>query len=135
MDEEHEQALGSYGRHVGLAFQLVDDLLDFVGDPETLGKPAVSDLREGKATLAVLDLLSGSPGEEALARRVMDEPESADAIEALSAKLHESGAIERTHERARFHARSAVGALRMFPDGPAKRALEALPDILLARDR
>jgi octaprenyl-diphosphate synthase len=135
MDGEHERALGSYGRHVGLAFQLVDDLLDFVGDPETLGKPAASDLREGKATLAVLDLLSGSPGEEGLARRVMEGPDGAEAIAELGRRLQESGAIERSHERARFHARSAVAELQRFPNSPAKRALEILPDMLLSRDR
>src|SRR4029078_11852879 len=54
---EAESALQRYGLKLGLAFQIVDDLLDFTGDPARLGKPAASDLREGKATLAVLELV------------------------------------------------------------------------------
>ena len=57
VDAETEGALRRYGLHIGLAFQIVDDMLDFTGDSAVLGKPTVSDLREGKATLPVLDLL------------------------------------------------------------------------------
>jgi octaprenyl-diphosphate synthase len=134
--EARNAALRRYGRHLGLVFQLVDDLLDLTGEAERLGKPAASDLREGKATLAVLDLLSNGPGEARLVRRIMED-EGADAREVarLRASLHESGAIARTLARAREHAEGAVGELAAFPVGPARLALEALPDLLLARDR
>jgi octaprenyl-diphosphate synthase len=133
---ERVQAMARYGRQVGMAFQLVDDLLDFTGDAETLGKPAASDLREGKATLAVLDLLGGGskPG-RALALSVIESPNDPLAIARLTDLLYESGAIARAHERARFHARAALAQLEGFADGPANRALRALPDLLLARDR
>jgi octaprenyl-diphosphate synthase len=135
-DDEREAGLRRYGLHLGLAFQLVDDLLDFTGDSTRLGKPTASDLREGKATLAVLDLLScGSVKERRLVRGIMDGTHDADAVARLTAMMQESGAIERAHERARFHALSAVGELRPFPDSPARRALHSLPDLLLFRDR
>ena len=93
-------------------------------------------LRGGKATLAVLDLLSGcGDAERRLVREVMDGPDDSDAIRRLTATLHESGSLERAHERARFHALSAIGELRLFPDSPARRALKTLPDMLLFRER
>ena len=127
-------ALRRYGRHLGLAFQLVDDLLDFTGDPRRLGKATACDLLEGKATLAVLDLLSGGEEDDRrLVHRVMG-GDADEALQWLNRRLGESGALERAHERARFHAISAIGELRQFPDGPARRALHALPDLLLFRD-
>jgi octaprenyl-diphosphate synthase len=136
VDEARQGALRRYGRHLGMAFQVIDDLLDFTGDAVRLGKPTASDLREGKATLAVLDLLScGSEQERRLVRGIMDGTDRADAIATLTRTMHESGAIERAHERARFHALSAIGELRPFADTPARRALHTLPDLLLFRDR
>jgi octaprenyl-diphosphate synthase len=135
--EAHRRALHAYGHHLGMAFQLVDDLLDFTGDAETLGKPAGSDLGEGKATLAVLDLLSGgSPDDERLVRRVMASGErDREAIGELTARLDDSGALGRAHRRAQIHAREAVRELDAFDDHPAKLALRSLPDLLLFRDR
>jgi octaprenyl-diphosphate synthase len=130
------EALGRYGAHLGMLFQIVDDLLDFTSDAETLGKPAAKDLREGKATLAVLDLLAtGAPGARRLVERVMtassdDAPEVAE----LAALLEARGSLERVQERARAHAAAAVRELEQFPRGPARRALAALPELLLVRD-
>ena len=137
VDVDRQAALRRYGTHLGLAFQLVDDLLDFTGDAEILGKPAANDLREGKATLAVLELLSRGPGEaHVLARSVMaGNSDRSPEIVRLTALLHESGAIDRVHERARHHAREAKRELGRFDPGPARLALESLPDLLLSRDR
>jgi len=134
---EKEAALQRYGLHLGLAFQVVDDLLDFTGDPETLGKPAASDLREGKVTLAVIDLLSqGLPGTEDLVRRIVEDGRaSAPAIAELTALLEESGALARAHALAQHHATRAVTELDGFPTSPACRALRSLPELLLFRDR
>jgi octaprenyl-diphosphate synthase len=134
-DAERRQALSTYGLQLGMAFQLVDDVLDFTGDQETLGKPAATDLREGKATLAVIELLeSGSLEARELAREVMDGA-GPKAIGDLTRMLHESGAIKRARERAQSYADRAMQALEVFDDGPARRALLALPDILLQRTR
>jgi octaprenyl-diphosphate synthase len=136
VDKRKETALSRYGVHLGLLFQLVDDLLDFTSDAETLGKPAANDLREGKATLAVLDLLATESTEaRGLVEAVMA-AESSDApeIERLTALLHDSGAIGRAHDRARFHAARARAELDVFAPSPARRALQSLPELLLVRD-
>ncbi|HKQ59869.1 MAG TPA: polyprenyl synthetase family protein [Candidatus Polarisedimenticolaceae bacterium] len=133
---EQEAALGRYGRNLGLAFQLVDDVLDFTGEPHALGKPTASDLREGKATLAVIDLLAAGDGEAAeLATRVVGAG-SAEAPEVtrLTALLRSSGAIDRTYRRARTYADAAIAELADFPEGPARDALRVLPELLLRRD-
>jgi octaprenyl-diphosphate synthase len=138
VDPTTERALRQYGLHIGLAFQIVDDMLDFTGDPAILGKPTASDLREGKATLPVLDLLhSGSArGRELItaiaegrARHAQD-----DSIE-LVALLHECGALERAEARARQHAELAVRELDVFPPSPARRALSGVPELLISRNR
>ncbi len=137
LDERKATALRRYGHHLGLAFQLVDDLLDFTGDSATLGKPAASDLREGKATLAVIDLMSsGSAAARQLVERISSSEEtSAAEIVELGGVLRDSGAIERAHQRAQFHARSAITELEMFDENLARTALQSLPDLLLFRDR
>ena len=129
------EALKRYGTSLGMAFQLVDDLLDFTGDAETMGKPAASDLLEGKATLAVLDLMrSGSAEATALARRAMDDGDS-QAIERLTSLLRDHGSIERSRRRAQRFAENAVDQLESFAPGPARDALMAMPALLLHRDR
>ncbi len=137
VDERRQQALRRYGLNLGMAFQLVDDLLDFTGDPKKLGKPAASDLQEGKVTLAVIDLLAGRGGQEReLVERVMSGGNGAspDAA-ALTRLLHDSGAIERTQRRAQAYADAAIHELSVFDESDARRALGSLPDLLLSRDR
>lgn len=137
VDSHKREALRRYGLNLGLAFQVVDDLLDFTGDARTLGKPAASDLREGKVTLPVIELLStGAGGARDLAARIMrsgeaDTPEIAE----LSRLLGESGALDRVQRRAEDYASRATLGLAMFADGPAKRALLAVPELLIHRDR
>ncbi len=137
VDAGAEAALGRYGTRVGMAFQMVDDLLDFTGDARTLGKPAASDLREGKVTLALIDLLgSGSEHGLELARRIMEQGEAGSPeIAELTGLLQESGALARARARARRVAAEAVVELGRFPDVPARKALEAVPGYLISRDR
>lgn len=135
VEQRRQEALRRYGLNLGMAFQLVDDLLDFTGDAKELGKPAASDLREGKATLAVIDLLGdGRLEDQALARRVMDRGDS-EGIRLLTDRLHQGGAIKRSHQRARRYAEAALTELAPFDPGPAHAALSALPDLLLSRTR
>jgi octaprenyl-diphosphate synthase len=140
VDEARGRALRAYGRNLGFAFQLVDDVLDFTGDSTTLGKPAASDLREGKATLAVIELL-GSGGRAAaeglaLARTILGRGEAGGPeIAQLSRLLEQSGAIAHARHAAAGYAASAVGELAAFPASPAKSALATLPELVLTRER
>lgn len=136
VDAAKREALRGYGTTLGMAFQIVDDLLDFTGDPKTLGKPAASDLREGKATLPVIDLLSGGdPAATALVQRVMSaEGSDSSGITELTSLLGESGAFGRAQARAQEYATSARRHLETFEDGPARRSLLMLPELLVDRD-
>jgi octaprenyl-diphosphate synthase len=136
VDAESEEALREYGVDIGLAFQIVDDMLDFTGDPAILGKPTASDLREGKATLPVIDLLERGPSRaDDLARALASGGGSDGDRSELISLLHESGALARAEARARFHAERAVRKLDGFPPGPARRALAGVPDLLISRNR
>lgn len=134
---EKVSALRRYGFHLGMLFQIVDDLLDFTSDPQTLGKPTASDLREGKATLAVLDLLAeGEGGSRALVEAAMaaDSPD-ADAVLRLTEALEQRGCLTRVRDRGRFHAARAGAELAALPRSAARDALGALPTLLLERER
>jgi octaprenyl-diphosphate synthase len=134
-DARHRAALREYGRNLGLAFQLIDDLLDFTGDPSKLGKPSASDLREGKATLPVLDLLaSGTEEDRVRIRAIVEEADEAE-IDRLRERLASTGALDRAREVARQYAGAALGALDAFDASPARRCLESLPSLLVFRDR
>ena len=135
--EAKEQALSRYGRNLGMAFQVVDDLLDFTGDPQVLGKPAASDLGEGKVTLPVIDLLSrGSARGRQLVGRILENGAPANGeIGELRALLQESGALDRARTQAFDYAAAAAAELGLFPDSPARRALATVPDLLVFRDR
>ena len=137
VNEKRLAALRRYGLNLGLAFQLVDDLLDYTGDAATLGKPTASDLREGKVTLALIGLLEQESGEARdLAEMIMAEgrPEMPE-IAKLGTLLREGGAIAWAYERAKTYAESAAGELVIFDDSPSRRALQSLPDLLLFRVR
>src|SRR5580765_7964626 len=97
LDEAGEQALADYGHFAGLAFQLVDDVLDFTASPEQLGKPVLSDLKEGKVTLPLIYAMESVGAEaERLVRTVLEE-KGFESVrpEEITALVHKSGALER----------------------------------------
>lgn len=131
-----EMKLGSYGINLGLAFQLVDDLLDFTSSEEKLGKPVGSDLREGKLTLPLIYLLERcSEDEAATISKVLEEGgfESVEFSEILEL-MEAHGALERARAKARDLADQARSALSAFADSPYKDALRSLPDFILERE-
>ncbi len=134
---EGERSLRDYGMNLGMAFQLVDDLLDFTADEKTLGKPVASDLREGKLTLPLIYLLElgSSPHRSKVEAILEDRDFSRVSSREIVALLREHRTLERTYDLARHYAESARRALRPFPQNLARRALESLPDLILARDR
>jgi octaprenyl-diphosphate synthase len=131
------EALGQYGFKLGIAFQLVDDLLDLTGTVQSLGKPVASDLREGKITLPVIALMHrAEPAVRAVIADVVQTrtltPERWEEISGLLAK-HQT--IDYAYERAVQLAREAKEHLEVFPPSDERAALAALPDYVLMRDR
>ena len=134
---EQQDALWEYGQNIGMAFQIVDDLLDFTGEEVTLGKPVGGDLREGKLTLPVIHLLAdGHVRARALVGRIVGgQTASLDEWRELRALLIESRSIDYAQNRAQDFADRAKRALHAFGPSPARDALQFLPDFVLSRDR
>jgi octaprenyl-diphosphate synthase len=134
-DEDVELALESYGKHLGIAFQLTDDVIDYASDAEVMGKGVGDDFRDGKMTLPViLAYARASESERAFWRsaisgeRVSDE----DLAHAVSL-LRSSGALADTIERARHYGRRAIDALASFPASKVKSALVEAAEFAVAR--
>jgi all-trans-nonaprenyl-diphosphate synthase len=123
-------SLFKYGREVGLAFQIVDDILDFTRSTDELGKPAGSDLRDGNLTAPVLFSLQSKPYLEVLIEREFNQPGD---LEAAIALVHDSGGIEQARDLAAAHATSAIAHLSDLPDSEARQALIDLSDYILKR--
>jgi octaprenyl-diphosphate synthase len=137
VSEEQAQALREYGFNLGIAFQLVDDLLDFTGDAGALGKPIGADLREGKMTLPLIHLLQQREdvGErivrDIIASRSVSEAQWSELLRIL--KEHRS--TDYAYRRASEFAERAKKPLYAFPPSSERNALLALPDYVLSRDR
>jgi geranylgeranyl pyrophosphate synthase len=127
-----EKTLRSYGEKIGTAFQIVDDVLDFVADEEILGKPVGSDLRQGLATLPVLLFLSSESDQQAV-RDVLEGDHSPDAIGKAVQAITDSQAIEQALATARRHVQDAKKALHRFPDTSYRTALLDLADFTVDR--
>ena len=135
-ENDGEQALADYGRNAGLAFQLVDDLLDFTASTEQLGKPVLSDLKEGKVTLPLIYAMeNGHSQARELVARVLREKEF-DSVrpETIVELVNKSGALERARNLAHDYAHRAKACLNGHGDSEYGRALLALPDFILERE-
>src|SRR5689334_12489363 len=133
---EREEALAEYGRYSGLAFQLVDDLLDFTASAEQLGKPVLSDLKEGKVTLPLIYAMENGHREaRELVARVLAEKEF-DSVrpETIVSLVHDSGALDRARCLAQDYAQRAKACLNGHRDSEYARALATLPDFILERE-
>ena len=118
-----EEACADCGRSLGTAFQLVDDLLDYEGDTQSLGKNVGDDLREGKATLPLLLAMArSSDGERQLIRHAIEHGE-VDRLQEIVAIVRSTGALQATRQAARGEADAAVRALFALPDSDARNAL------------
>ena len=135
--EAEENNVAAYGRTVGLAFQIVDDVLDLTATEEVLGKPVASDLREGKTTLAVIHAWDhGTAAERQLIQRVLDdrsfEHVSRQEIQEI---LKRHGSVAYAMGVAERYAEQARQALAGFPESDFKRALLWVPDFVVAREK
>ena len=133
--EEVEQALDCYGRNLGIAFQLVDDAIDYSSDPETMGKGVGDDFRDGKVTLPViLAFARGSQSERRFWQEAMEGSRASDEdLRHATSLLEKSGALADTIDRARTYGQRAIDALGAFPGGKAKAALTEAVEFAIAR--
>jgi octaprenyl-diphosphate synthase len=134
-DEAVEGALDCYGRNLGIAFQLVDDAIDYASDAETMGKGVGDDFRDGKVTLPViLAYARGGEAERRFWREAMEGSRISDEDLAQATRLlRESGALADTIDRARTYGQRAIDALGPFPGGKAKAALTEAVEFAIAR--
>ena len=133
--EEAEEALECFGRNLGIAFQLIDDAIDYSSDEETMGKGRGDDFRDGKVTLPViLAYARGSKDDRAFWKSAMQGDRTSDDDLAHATRLMQStGALADTMERARLYGRRAIDALAPFPNGRAKAALVETVEFTAAR--
>jgi octaprenyl-diphosphate synthase len=131
--EEQESGLGEYGRNLGLAFQIVDDVLDLTASEEVLGKPVASDLREGKVTMAVIHALQHcTPQERKLVETVLEERAFVSVKhEQILEMLNRYQSILYAYDAAAKHAELARKAICSFPLSDIKRALLSIPDFVV----
>ena len=131
---QQQASAAAYGRHLGTAFQLVDDLLDYSGDVETLGKSVGDDLREGKPTLPLLRVLEvGTDAQRKLIRHAIETGDG--EFELVAKAIRETDAIEHTRLAAEAEIGLAVGALKGLPSGPMLETLRQLAEFSLARNQ
>src|SRR3954452_3077022 len=134
---EQEESLGQYGRDLGMAFQIVDDVLDLTASESVLGKPVASDLREGKVTMAVIHALERCTPDEkrkietVLGDRAFNGVTHADILDILA----RNGSVEPANVCAAQSAESARKSICQFPDSEIKRALLWAPEFVVAREK
>ncbi len=133
---EDVEAVGDYGLNLGLAFQIVDDILDVIGDETRLGKPAGTDIREGNVTLLAIHALNNGstvdPRE--LARIIRKRRKREEDIRRALSMLRVSGAVEKARADARHFGQLAKEAIAPLPDSEPKRNMIKLVDFVLSRD-
>ena len=134
---EQEENLAQYGRDLGMAFQIVDDVLDLTASEDVLGKPVASDLREGKVTMAVIHTLERCTGHERemIDKIVRERSFNGVAPAQILEILHRYGSIEAAHARASQYANLARNAICNFPHSESKRALMWAPDYVVDREK
>ncbi len=137
----YREPLRMYGHHLGMAFQLIDDLMDYGGVQEVMGKPAGSDLREGQATYPLLAVLPRVSSAERARIDALFHPAAPgwqpapETIASVIEIVHRHGGIDATRARAADYARGARLALEELPPTPAREVLDAAVEYVLARDR
>jgi octaprenyl-diphosphate synthase len=132
---EQELALQNYGRYIGTAFQLIDDLLDYSADGATLGKNVGDDLNEGKPTLPLLHAMQhGTPEQATMIRQAIEQGNGRHLLEHVLEAMEMCGSLAWTRLRAEQEADKAIEALAILPDSPWKAALTGLAHIAVQRN-
>lgn len=133
-DTHQELALQDYGRYLGTAFQLIDDLLDYDADGATLGKNTGDDLNEGKPTLPLLHAMRhGSPERSAMIRQAIEQGNGRHLLDPVLETMQQVGSLDYTRRRAEEEADKAIAALAVLDDSPYKQALIGLANLSVKR--
>jgi octaprenyl-diphosphate synthase len=134
---EDVERLRLYGLNVGLAFQLVDDVLDLTSNESVLGKPVGNDLKEGKLTLPLIYLMrDGDPKYRELVRKILSKNAPDDSLrEEILQLVRDYRTGDLVLEKARDYAQQAIACLQGFRDCPARDALNFIPNYIVQRDR
>ncbi len=133
--EAEQQAMADFGLHLGMAFQLVDDALDYCGDEDAIGKNLGDDLAEGKPTLPIIHALQNGTAEQQHLIRHALESCSDDNLETIVAAISDNGSIDYTYRAARQEMDLAITALSIIPDSPYKTALINLAHFAVDRQQ
>jgi octaprenyl-diphosphate synthase len=131
---ESEAAMASYGLHLGMAFQLVDDALDYSGDPQVIGKNLGDDLAEGKVTLPLLHVLRQGGSDDARSVRAALEDPNRNTLAAVLPAIQNAGGLEYTRLRARAEAAKAAAAIQGLPRSNYRDCLLELTEFAVQRD-
>lgn len=132
--EEEVQALYDFGYNLGMGFQIIDDILDFRGDEEQVGKPLANDLRQGIATLPVMLFNRQQTDHPTILKAVRRQPVSNDEILEIVEKIRASGCVDAAMEEAVRYVRQAQAALTRLPAGPYRDAMHAIADYTVTRE-
>ena len=135
-EKVQEEGLGLYGRSLGMAFQLIDDMLDYTSDQGAMGKPVLKDLEEGKMTLPIIFMLRQAKSvEKDFVRKVIQSRDFSKANKQEILRLvNEHRALEELRSLAGMYAQQAQSSLEVFPDSIYRNALLKLPEFVLNRD-
>lgn len=124
-----EEAFREYGKNLGLAFQMIDDILDIKGDEKTLGKPAMNDFKEGKATLAYIYLYESLNDEDRIKlKKLFKKDLNPDELEWLKLKLTQNGALQRVIDEAKEYGNLALKAIKNYENKKLNDIIKAMLD-------
>lgn len=130
-----ELALRDYGKYLGTAFQLIDDVMDYSSSSQAMGKNVGDDLAEGKPTLPLIHAMAqGTPEQSKRIAQAITERDGMEHLNEILDILAQTKALEYTVSRAEEEAQKAINALTVLPDSPYKTALEALANLAVHRE-
>ena len=133
-DDLVEQAMADYGKYLGTAFQLVDDIMDYTADAKEMGKNVGDDLAEGKPTLPLLYAMKhGNEKQRQLIRDAIEHGTGMEHLNEILQAMEETGSLVYTQKQAEIEADKAINALKVLPESPYKQALENLAHIAANR--
>lgn len=134
-DSDKREKMRRYGYEIGIAFQIIDDILDFTGNPDTIGKPVGGDLQQGLITLPALYYFEKHPNDPIVCAMLEGNCEKMKSqVRALVSNIRQSEAIQLAHEEARQHVEIALKQLCDLPENDDRRALESVADYIIERN-